>query len=161
MNLNSFQLKNQWVASDSEKNHQIAAQIAKTTPKGSQIGLIGDLGAGKTTFVNGFYEALKPKEIPNEVCSPTFTLGNQYPLKKQGHLWHYDLYRLNSFDEFLELDFESFFQSEDILIIEWADKFKEVIESCNYLIFLEYETSLNPENENRNLRLFEKKATLK
>lgn len=113
------------------ETEKIAADFSKKLKWGDVLGLCGDLGSGKTTFVRALFEALEgdPSYFVN---SPTFTLLQEYPTSK-GLLHHFDLYRLNSFAEWAQLDFEDFFKN-GISAIEWADKFKEFLELLTYQI---------------------------
>ncbi len=88
--------------------------------KGGIIALIGDLGSGKTTFTQGFASALG---ITDKINSPTFTLIRQHQLPEANRtLYHLDLYRLEEInvDELGLTDL--FNQSQDIILIEWAEK---------------------------------------
>jgi tRNA threonylcarbamoyladenosine biosynthesis protein TsaE len=84
------------------------------------VALIGDLGSGKTTFTQGFARALG---IHEKIASPTFTLIRQHQLPDRNRiLYHLDLYRLEkvNMDELGLTDL--FNQSQDIILIEWAEK---------------------------------------
>jgi tRNA threonylcarbamoyladenosine biosynthesis protein TsaE len=94
-------------------------QLGRTAQPGSVIGLVGDLGAGKTQLVRGFARGLG---ITERVHSPTFTLVNEY---RSGRLpcYHLDLYRLETADQILGAGLETYFQSTDaVTVIEWFDK---------------------------------------
>jgi tRNA threonylcarbamoyladenosine biosynthesis protein TsaE len=95
---------------------KIAAEL-----KGQEIiGLIGDLGAGKTQLVKGIAQGLRCKEI---VVSPTFTLIREYKCREDKQLFHMDFYRLSSSLEVETLGFEDYI-GRGIIIIEWFDKIK-------------------------------------
>lgn len=82
--------------------------------------LMGTLGAGKTTLTKGIGEALG---IPQEkITSPTFALIHEYQ-GQQGIMYHMDFYRLDSWEEVLELGFEEYISQPGIVVVEWADKF--------------------------------------
>ena len=81
------------------------------------IALSGELGAGKTTLARAIISGLG---YTQEVPSPTFTLVQYYDLKPVS-IWHFDLYRLNSPDELLELDLDEALYSA-ISLIEWPDR---------------------------------------
>jgi tRNA threonylcarbamoyladenosine biosynthesis protein TsaE len=102
---------------DLEGLKQLAEKLAKKLKGNEVIFLIGDLGAGKTTFTKFLVEALKPKG-EYEVRSPTFTVLNEYPTEK-GIVYHADLYRVKNFD-FTD------FEGSGILLIEWADYLKDL-----------------------------------
>ncbi|MCK5533892.1 tRNA (adenosine(37)-N6)-threonylcarbamoyltransferase complex ATPase subunit type 1 TsaE [bacterium] len=88
---------------------------------GDVICLVGELGAGKTTFTQGVAKGLKVDEYVN---SPTFRLINEY--KGKYPVYHFDLYRIDSILEIEELGYKEYFYSEGITIIEWADKIVDV-----------------------------------
>lgn len=82
------------------------------------IRLIGELAAGKTTFVQGLARGLDvPETCP--VTSPTYTLVHQYPGRLP--LLHLDLYRLSSPDELEEIGFDDMAASGSVLVVEWPD----------------------------------------
>ncbi len=88
------------------------------------IGLIGDLGAGKTTFVRGLAKGLGvPSDYP--ITSPSFTIANIYP-GSNFKLAHIDLYRLSSPDEFEGAGLEEFMSAPYVAAIEWYDRLPSV-----------------------------------
>ena len=107
---------------DPAATERLAAIIAAEARAGDAILLSGDLGAGKTHFARAFINALTV--APEEVPSPTFTLVQTYDARAQGEpveIWHFDLYRLKSPDETLELGIEEAFV-EGISLVEWPDR---------------------------------------
>ena len=108
---------------DTEK---LAKRLVKLSKKDNTvICLNGDLGSGKTTFtryfIRNFFKGLEIKEIP----SPTFTLLQVY--EYDGHtINHYDFYRLKNSSELFELNFGEAV-NDDVCLIEWSDKFKEIL----------------------------------
>ena len=108
------------VISDSESTtRQIAKKYASSIKSPCVVSLVGDLGAGKTTFAKGFAEGFGVKEI---VTSPTFTIMNEY----QGSympLYHFDMYRLSSMEEAIGCGFEEYFdlkKLKGVVLVEWA-----------------------------------------
>ena len=88
--------------------------------------LEGDLGAGKTSFVRAWVQALIDKEshanVPeNLVSSPTFTLHQEYKIKEK-KIHHFDLYRLRSEEELETTGFWDIFQLSESVIIEWPER---------------------------------------
>ena len=107
---------------DPAATERLAAIIAGQARAGDAILLSGDLGAGKTHFARAFINALTPD--PEDVPSPTFTLVQTYDALAQAvpvRIWHFDLYRLKSPEETLELGIDEVF-AEGIALIEWPDR---------------------------------------
>lgn len=106
---------------DAEATRQLGVTLGRSLPPGTVILLEGDLGAGKTTLVQGIAEGL---EIQDSIESPTFTLINEY-LTGRIPLYHLDLYRLET-DEVEALHLESYWDGLEmdlgIVAIEWAEK---------------------------------------
>ena len=101
---------------------RLAAIIAAEARPGDAILLSGDLGAGKTHFARAFINALS--KAAEEVPSPTFTLMQSYAVTIEGRpveIAHFDLYRLKSPEETLELGIEEAF-AEGIALVEWPDR---------------------------------------
>lgn len=108
-------------SSSPQQTIQIAADLARTMKGGEVILLEGELGAGKTTFVQGFAKALG---YDGPVRSPTFTLMNVYQVKhsKITRLIHVDLYRVKNVSELQALALEEYIQdSTSLVLIEWPE----------------------------------------
>jgi len=105
--------------SDEAATRAAGARLAGQLRGGEAIALVGDLGAGKTTFVAGLVEALGG----GAATSPTFSLINEYP---GGRLvvWHADLYRIEREAELAELGLDEVIgDPRGVVIVEWADRF--------------------------------------
>ena len=105
-------------------------QLGRGVQPGMVIGLIGDLGAGKTQFVRGFARGLG---IAERVHSPTFTLVNEY---RTGRLpcFHLDLYRLEHAEQVVSAGLESYFEpGEAVTVIEWFDRARGQIQMTDNL----------------------------
>lgn len=103
-------------SSSPEDTRSIAAALAPALLPGDVIALSGDLGAGKTCFVQGAASALGVQE---RVTSPTFVLLREH----QGiyPILHLDVYRLSNLQELTDLGFEEFLDPASIVFIEWGD----------------------------------------
>lgn len=99
----------------------IAAEIANTFTGGEFVAMYGDLGAGKTAFVQGIAKALG---ITNHVTSPTFTIVNEYEGRLP--LYHFDVYRISDPDEMYEIGYEEYVDSNGVCIIEWAELIEDL-----------------------------------
>lgn len=107
------------ISKSPEETFRFGAELAAKAEPGLVLGLIGDLGAGKTQYVKGFAAGLG---ITERVHSPTFTLVNEY---RSGRLpcYHLDLYRLESPHQILGAGLEQYFKPDDaITVIEWFDR---------------------------------------
>ena len=101
-----------------EDTIQFAKDLSKTIPFGSTIFMVGDLGSGKTTFTKGFAAGLG---FSNKVQSPTYPILNEYS-HRNNFIYHFDLYRLKSISEFLEIGcIEYLSNTNGICIIEWPE----------------------------------------
>lgn len=106
----------QYTTHSAEETKAIAAQFAATLKGGEFIVLVGDLGSGKTTFVQGLAEALGSSA---NVKSPTFTVMNLYPAthKTIKQIVHIDYYRVPTASE--DLGLEDYQRPDTIIIAEW------------------------------------------
>jgi tRNA threonylcarbamoyladenosine biosynthesis protein TsaE len=98
--------------------------LGKRLAGGSVVALIGELGAGKTCFVQGVAEGLQVLE-DQYVTSPTFTLINEY--KGSINLYHFDLYRIQDEREIEGLGYEEYLFGNGAVLIEWAEKMKRLL----------------------------------
>jgi tRNA threonylcarbamoyladenosine biosynthesis protein TsaE len=107
-----------------EQTLRLGARLGERLAAGDVIGLSGELGAGKTTFITGMgrgWGALDP------VTSPTFVLVNEYRRADGLRLWHLDCYRLNSGAEALALGFDDLLEAGGVIVIEWPERILEVL----------------------------------
>jgi tRNA threonylcarbamoyladenosine biosynthesis protein TsaE len=103
---------------------KLARKISKIIKKGDLIFLYGEIGVGKTTFVRFLINHLQATNSikKSEVLSPTFNIVYEYNIKKV-KIYHYDLYRIKSYNDIIELGiFENL--KNNITIIEWPELIK-------------------------------------
>ncbi len=98
-------------------------ELGRNAQVGDVFALIGNLGAGKTQFVKGFVAGVGSAA---EVTSPTFTLVHEYN-DGRAPVYHFDFYRLDSAEGILRLGFDEYIEGDGVSIIEWADRFRELI----------------------------------
>ena len=102
----------------------LGERLARTLPRHAVVLLIGNLGAGKTTFAKGIVKGLGAA-TPEEVSSPTFTLIHEYG--SPAAIYHVDLYRLDTAQEVATLGLDELFDREAIVLIEWGERFPELM----------------------------------
>ena len=113
----------------------LGRETAAAVPLPIVIELIGDVGAGKTTFVRGFAEGLG---ITEPISSPSFTISKSYALKNGGRLIHYDFYRLPDPGLMAEDLRENLSDPKNIVIIEWGESVKDLLPSGHTKIKINY-----------------------
>ena len=107
-----------------KETQNLARKLARNINPGTTISLIGDLGAGKTTFTKGFARQMG---IKDHVTSPTFKLISEYQGEKY-KLNHIDAYRMNGPEDFLNIGGEEYLLSKNsITIIEWGDLLNDIL----------------------------------
>ena len=102
-----------------EGTMDLGARVAERLGPGAVLALHGDLGTGKTHFVKGVAQKLGIP--PAEVRSPTFTILSVHN-EGERPLYHFDAYRVQNSDEFVELGFEEYVHDDGLTCIEWADR---------------------------------------
>ena len=105
-----------------EETIALGEKLATELPRKAVVLLIGNLGAGKTTIAKGIVKGLKAA-APEEVSSPTFTLIHEYGPA----VYHVDLYRLDTPAQVATLGLEEIFDRPAIVLIEWGEKFQELM----------------------------------
>ncbi len=110
-------------------------EFAKKVSPGQVIELLGDVGAGKTTFTRGLAEGLGVKE---SITSPSFTISKTYALPGGKNLVHYDFYRLPDPGLMSEDLSESIGNPNNIVIIEWADSVANLLPENHIKITISY-----------------------
>ena len=126
-----------------EQTQKIARDFAKTLKGGDVVALYGELGAGKTTFIQAVAAALG---IKRRIPSPTFVLARSYRIPKgvkpalQGKtLYHVDLYRLESTTDLGSIDLQEIMRdTQNITMIEWAEKAKSALPRSRIDIIMVY-----------------------
>ncbi len=131
------------VTKSAEDTKELAAAVAAFVKSGDILLLAGDLGAGKTTFAQGFGRALG---VDEPITSPTFTLMRPY----QGRLrlLHCDVYRLDHLQEILDLGISELVDDDSVALVEWGDHAEPVLPPD----FLEVHIAYGGSEEERRLQ---------
>ena len=117
-------------AKETKKIAILLSEAIKDQPLSNRafiIALEGDLGSGKTTFIQGLAQGLKVRE---NILSPTFVIQKDFSLELKNfkNFYHIDAYRLKNPEELLELGFKDLVGNpENIVVIEWANKVKKIL----------------------------------
>ena len=139
---------NKFISKSEQDTINFAENFASQLHKKDIVVLSGDLGSGKTKFVQG---VLKHFGLENEISSPTFTIVNEYNADICP-IYHFDVYRLADIDEFYAIGGEEYFEN-GICLIEWG----EIIEDALPSNYIKITFSKNEENEDYrelNIELF-------
>lgn len=105
-----------------EETAILASHFSQQLEPGDVVAFFGDLGTGKTFFIQGICRALGCREY---VTSPTFTILQEYRTASGIPIYHFDFYRLSHPAELVNLGLDDFFYGQGISMIEWADKILE------------------------------------
>ena len=107
-----------------EETIALGERLAGLLPRRGVVLLIGNLGAGKTTLAKGIVHG-RGAASPEEVSSPTFTLIHEYG--EAGAVYHIDLYRLEEARQAATLGLEELFDREALVLIEWGERFPQLL----------------------------------
>lgn len=113
---------------------EFGMKLASSLEPGDIVALIGELGTGKTTLTKYIAKGLG---VTENIDSPTFNIVKEH---KSGiiPLFHFDVYRLSSGDELLDIGADEYFYSDGVCIIEWADIVADVVPEKAKVILIEY-----------------------
>lgn len=132
--------------SNSEKDTlKIAKSFASTLTPENVVVLSGELGAGKTKFMYGLAEFFN---IQNAICSPTFTIVNEYNLPNKINgiscIYHFDVYRIQDSIEFIDSIGTDYF-TNGLCILEWGENIKDILPQDT--IYINITKDINDENK--------------
>ena len=121
-----------FISNSASESEAIGRHFAKEVDAGSILALKGELGSGKTQFTKGLVAGLG-SSVP--VTSPTFTIIHEYT---GGRLpvYHFDFFRLENRESVVQLGLDNYFFGDGISVIEWADRFPELIpDQARWILF--------------------------
>ena len=132
--------------SSEEETRALGLELGSKLPARCLVLLIGELGAGKTALIKGIVEGLGAARA-EDVSSPTFTLVHEYgdPVS----VFHIDLYRLDTAEEARRLGLEDIFEQPAVVLIEWGERFPELLPSARIEIRLHHRG-----NDSREIEIF-------
>ncbi|MDO8784958.1 MAG: tRNA (adenosine(37)-N6)-threonylcarbamoyltransferase complex ATPase subunit type 1 TsaE [Syntrophales bacterium] len=123
------------ISEDPQETFSLGKLLGENLCAGDVVALLGDLGAGKTCFTQGIARGLGVPET-YRITSPTFTLLHEYPGRFV--LYHLDLYRLSGIRDLEELGYEEYCGGNSILVIEWAEKIRDILPDEALFVSLNY-----------------------
>ena len=112
----------QFISKCEQDTIEFAYKLAKSLKKKDIVVLCGELGSGKTKFVQGI---VKYFGLEDEISSPTFTIVNEYSAQICP-IYHFDVYRLADIDEFYAMGGEEYFEN-GICLIEWGELIESIL----------------------------------
>lgn len=125
-----------------KETKEFAKKFASNLSGNETIVLTGDLGSGKTKFIEGFLENWGFYDT----SSPSFTIINEYKVSDLKTIYHFDVYRLDGIDEFLNIGGDEYF-GKSVCLIEWGDKIKELLP--NKYIHIDISREYNNDDERK------------
>lgn len=135
-------MKQEFLSTSAEMTEQIGEQLAKTVKPNGIIALFGGLGMGKTAFCRGFARGMN---YDGEVSSPTFAIVHEYAGGRL-NVYHFDMYRVETYDELYSTGYFEYAESGGAVIIEWSENIEAILpDDCIRVEF--YRT--NNENERK------------
>lgn len=132
-------IESPFISQSPQHTAAFASRIAANLRPGAVLALYGDLGSGKTCFVQGLAIALN---ITTPVTSPTYTLVHEY--RSNPPLYHMDLYRITGPDDLYTLGLDEYFEGDGITVIEWADHAEALLPAHTKRLY--FEVKHNPES---------------
>lgn len=127
--MKSFQIQ----LPDESATKQVAGVLSQCCDEAVTIYFVGNLGAGKTTFIRGFLRGLN---YEGKVKSPTYTLVEPYHINDRD-VFHFDLYRLKDPNELEFIGIDDYFHSEAICLLEWPEKGEDKLPSPDLTCYIE------------------------
>ncbi len=121
-----------FIAESPEKTEELAERLAKTLEGTEVIAMFGGLGAGKTAFTRGLAKGL---EAGDDVSSPTFALVHEYSGKYP--VYHFDMYRIGSFDDLYSTGFFDY-EGSGIMVIEWSENIVDFLPEERIEVHIDY-----------------------
>lgn len=120
----------EYITTNEAQTQAIGEKLGKNAKPGQVFALDGDLGAGKTVMTRGIARGMGLNA--DDVCSPTFTIVNEYDENEDGSraqvpLFHFDTYRLGGSDDFLDAGLDEYFDRGGVCVIEWSSVIDDLL----------------------------------
>lgn len=115
-----------------EETARLAERLGRRLAPGSVVALYGELGSGKTCFIQGLVRGLG---VPDHASSPTFVLIHEY--RGRHPVSHVDCYRVSNLEELLDLGIEELLDGDGVTVIEWAERLEPLLPSRTVRVWIE------------------------
>ncbi len=120
----------EYITTTVEETLSLGEKLGREAANGTVFALDGDLGAGKTVLTRGIARGMGLNE--DDVCSPTFTIVNEYVETRDGGaaevpLFHFDTYRLGGSDDFIDAGLDEYFDRDGVCVIEWSSVIDDLL----------------------------------
>ena len=122
-----------------------AAEFLEKIGESKVIAFFAPMGAGKTTFTTAICSHLG---VVDTVCSPTFTIVNEYVTENDETIYHFDFYRISKLSEAMDIGFEDYIYSGNLCLIEWAENIEDLLPEDCLRVYIEIN-----EDSSRRLRI--------
>ena len=109
---------------DQDHIDQAAREFLSQIGENRLLAFYGQMGAGKTTFAVALCKALG---VEDNVCSPTFTIVNEYRTDQRQTIYHFDFYRIKNNAEAVDIGLDDYFYSGDLCIMEWPENIQDLL----------------------------------
>lgn len=111
-----------FITENENETADLGERLAKTLKGGTVVAFFGGLGMGKTAFTRGIAKGVG---APRSVSSPTFAIVNDYG--GEPHLYHFDMYRVESWDDLYSSGFFEYYESGGVLAVEWSENIENAL----------------------------------
>jgi tRNA threonylcarbamoyladenosine biosynthesis protein TsaE len=128
-------MKASFISQSHQDTIQYGRILAHALSPGSVVGLIGELGAGKTCLIKGIASTMAGIS-EDDITSPTFTILQEF--ESAIPIYHFDLYRIRSVEDLHDIGFDEYLHGEGVTVIEWADKVADVLRGPCLIISIDF-----------------------
>lgn len=112
------------ICKDKTELPQVAASLLETFHSDRFFAFFGNMGVGKTTLIKEICATLG---VEDNVCSPTFSIVNEYVSSEGESIYHFDFYRLKNLEETYDMGYEEYFYSGNYCFVEWSEKVETLL----------------------------------
>lgn len=122
------------ISQSEDATRNIGGEYALSLNENDVVAFYGELGSGKTQFIKGVCFSLGVKEIVN---SPTFIIVNEYSYGAGKKIYHFDLYRMNSTEEVIDIGFKDYLNN-GLILIEWPEPVENILPEGSKKVYLSH-----------------------